>query len=366
MKKTNSFIILLIFTIIFLVVPTIYITYPGINNVKESNLIQKISEEEKSKLKQDINNDYQTDIDALEEKYKNLRADIVLKYDNKETEIKKRYDDLINYLDTKYKKQMGEEGWYEEQTKKSSEKSDYTMEEYDKIRTNDEEERLEIKALEERKIREKDVLTETKENEIDKLKYLNNSKELIKAKGIKQILIGIIIVLIYFIIIFGMYNKLVKNKNKVSEKWSKIEVLLKRRNDLIPNIVEVVKGYTKHENNTLENVIEARNLSMNANDKNSSIKANNNLTNNINKLFMLTENYPKLQANDHFMQLQNQLKETEDKIAYSRIEYNKAVLNYKNTIETIPTNILASIFEFKSETFYDIDEKIYENVTIDL
>src|SRR5574344_2109830 len=105
---------------------------------------------------------------------------------------------------------------------------------------------------------------------------------------------------------------------------------------------------------------------MNANDKNSSIKANNNLTNNINKLFMLTENYPKLQANDHFMQLQNQLKETEDKIAYSRIEYNKAVLNYKNTIETIPTNILASIFEFKSETFYDIDEKIYENVTIDL
>lgn len=95
MKKTNSFIILLIFTIIFLVVPTIYITYPGINNVKESNLIQKISEEEKSKLKQDINNDYQTDIDALEEKYKNLRADIVLKYDNKETEIKKRYDDLI-------------------------------------------------------------------------------------------------------------------------------------------------------------------------------------------------------------------------------------------------------------------------------
>src|SRR5574344_495704 len=231
--------------------------------------------------------------------------------------IKKRYDDLINYLDTKYKKQMGEEGWYEEQTKKSSEKSDYTMEQYDKIRKNDEEERLEIKALEERKKREKDVLTETKENEINKLKYLNNSKKLIKAKEIKQILICIIIVLIYFIIIFGMYNKLVKNKNKVSEKWSKIEVLLKRRNDLIPNIVEVVKGYTKHENNTLENVIEARNLSMNANDKNSSIKANNNLTNNINKLFMLTENYPKLQANDHFMQLQNQLKETEDKIAYS-------------------------------------------------
>lgn len=363
MKKTNSFIILLIFTIIFLVVPTIYITYPGINNVKESNLIQKISEEEKSKLKQDINNDYQTDIDALEEKYKNLRADIVLKYDNKETEIKKRYDDLINYLDTKYKKQMGEEGWYEEQTKKSSEKSDYTMEEYDKIRTNDEEERLEIKALEERKIREKDVLTETKENEIDKLKYLNNSKELIKAKGIKQILIGIIIVLIYFIIIFGMYNKLVKNKNKVSEKWSKIEVLLKRRNDLIPNLVEVTKGYANHERETLIEVVNKRNNSNNLSDI---AKKSEETTRSVKKLLAISESYPDLKANELFNNLQIELTGTEDKIAFARQFYNDCVQRYNTSIMIFPNNIFAKILKYDKKEYFKVSNSDKELVKVKL
>lgn len=169
------------------------------------------------------------------------------------------------------------------------------------------------------------------------------------------IFLGILVVLL-FLFIMGTYNSLVKLRNLVKDQWAQIDVLLKRRADLIPNIVETVKGYAGHEKETLEAVINARNKAVNATTTESEISANGELTQALGRLFALTEAYPDLKANTNFMQLQNNLKETEDKIAYARQFYNDAVLGYKNKLEMFPTNIVASIFNFEPETFFEATE----------
>ena len=142
----------------------------------------------------------------------------------------------------------------------------------------------------------------------------------------------------------------------VKDQWAQIEVLLKRRADLIPNIVETVKGYASHEKETLENVISARNKAVSANTPESEMKANGELTQALGRLFALAEAYPDLKANTNFMQLQDELKNTEDKIAYARQFYNDAVLKYKNKLEMFPSNIIANMFGFKPEPFFEANE----------
>ena len=171
--------------------------------------------------------------------------------------------------------------------------------------------------------------------------------------------IGIILGVVALVVLFfvSTYNGLVKLRNKVKDQWSQIDVLLKRRADLIPNLVETVKGYAKHESETLEAVIAARNKAVSATTTEEEMKANGELTGALSRLFALAESYPDLKANTNFMDLQNNLKETEDKIAYARQFYNDAVLKYKNKLEMFPSNIIASMFGFKPEPFFEATEK---------
>ena len=163
------------------------------------------------------------------------------------------------------------------------------------------------------------------------------------------IIIVILVLLVLYVI--GAYNGLVMARNKVKDQWAQIDVQLKKRVDLIPNLVETVKGYAKHEKGTLTEVIEARNKAVSANTVNEKIKANSELTGAISKLFALSEAYPELKANENFMSLQADLKETEDKISYARGFYNDTVLTYNNLREQFPSSIIASMFKFEKLEF---------------
>ena len=176
------------------------------------------------------------------------------------------------------------------------------------------------------------------------------------------IIVGLLILLAFYVI--GVYNKLVNARNKVNNQWSQIDVQLKRRADLIPNLVETVKGYAKHEKGTLKEVIEARNKYVSAGTVNDKIDAENQLTGALNKLFALTEAYPELKANENFMSLQNDLKDTEDKITYARQFYNDTAMNFNNLVEMFPSNIIASIFGFKRYQFFEASEKEKETPSV--
>lgn len=170
-------------------------------------------------------------------------------------------------------------------------------------------------------------------------------------------IIGICVLVVIIVLIIIGYNQLVKLRNMVKDQWSQIDVLLKRRYDLIPNLVETVKGYAAHEKETLEAVINARNKATTTSSVEDSSIANNELTGALNKLFALTESYPNLKANTNFLDLQANLKETEDKISYARQFYNDSVLKYNNKVEMIPTNIVAMLFGFKKYDFFEISDE---------
>ncbi len=177
------------------------------------------------------------------------------------------------------------------------------------------------------------------------------------------ITLAIVLFLILYVIV--TYNKLVVLRNRVRDQWAQIDVQLKRRFDLIPNLVNTIKGYTKHESETLQNVIKARNTFLNASSKEEEIKADGELTNAMTKLFALTEAYPDLKANHSFMDLQEELTSTENKISVARQFYNDTVLVLNNKIETIPSNFVAGIFHFKKEPFLKANEQERENVKVE-
>ena len=155
----------------------------------------------------------------------------------------------------------------------------------------------------------------------------------------------------------SVYNSLVTNKMQTKEAWSTIETQLKRRYDLIPNLIETVKSYAKHESKTLENVINARNMAMSVKD--SSVQKEqyeNMLTGTLKSLFALSENYPDLKANQNFMQMQQDLKDTEDKIQATRQFYNTTVMGYNTAIAVFPKNIIAKWFKFEPERFFELEE----------
>ena len=168
-------------------------------------------------------------------------------------------------------------------------------------------------------------------------------------------LIVLLIVVVLGIYVASCYNKLILNRNKVKDSWAQIDVQLKRRADLIPNLVETVKGYAKHEKETLEEVIKARNSFNTASTIEEEIEANNQITGALNRLFALSEAYPELKANANFMSLQTDLKDVEDKISYARQFYNDIVLTYNNAVEMFPSNIIANMFNFKKEKFFEIE-----------
>lgn len=169
------------------------------------------------------------------------------------------------------------------------------------------------------------------------------------------LVVGVVLVLAFYLI--GTYNNLVNARNKVNDQFAQIDVQLKRRSDMIPNLVETVKGYAKHEEKTLTEVVEARNKMANASGINEELEASNQVTSALNKLFALSESYPDLKANQNFLSLQSDLKETEDKLSYARSFYNDTVLNYNNLREKFPSNIVAKMFKFNKIDFFKTEEK---------
>lgn len=163
--------------------------------------------------------------------------------------------------------------------------------------------------------------------------------------------------LMFIFYLIAIYNTLVQLRNRVSDQWSQIDVELKRRADLIPNIVETVKGYAKHEKETFDNVIKARNNFNKATTKEEEIAAGDALSGALTKLFALAEAYPELKANENYLELQEELKETEDKVAMARRLYNDTVLSLNNKVEMFPSNIVAKMFSFKKEDFLKTEEK---------
>lgn len=169
------------------------------------------------------------------------------------------------------------------------------------------------------------------------------------------IIVGVLALLVFYVI--GIYNKLVNARNKVENQFSQVDIQLKRRADLIPNLVETVKGYAKHEEGTLKGVIEARNKAVNAGTINEKVEANNELTGALNKLFALAEAYPDLKANENFLKLQEDLKDTEDKITYARQFYNDSAMAFNNLVQMFPSNIVANMFNFKPYDYFKIAEE---------
>ncbi|MFA5763900.1 MAG: LemA family protein [archaeon] len=178
------------------------------------------------------------------------------------------------------------------------------------------------------------------------------------------VLIGIIIVL--FIIIIVIYNGLISMRNAVKNSWHGIDIQLKRRKDLIPNLVETVKGYSKYEKNLLEEITKIRTALINS-DQNvkKSAAADELLSQNLKSLFAVAENYPKLKANENFLKLQYELTNTEDEISAARRIYNNNVRDYNIAIESFPKNILASIFGFLKEDYFTATKEERENVKAD-
>ena len=214
-----------------------------------------------------------------------------------------------------------------------------------------------IKKIDESKQREIDNNKNNKENEINDINLLNKKNQNNKNKAILNIIIGFIIILIPLIYIMIVYNKLTKLYNKVKESWSSVNVYLKQRTDLIPNLVEIVKGYSGYEKDALTEITNIRNKILKSESKKETIEQNEKLDKDLNNLFALIESYPELKADSNFIDLQNNLKEIENKIALARTIYNKSVLNYKNKLEMFPSNIVGQIFNFKSELFFEIDKE---------
>jgi len=180
---------------------------------------------------------------------------------------------------------------------------------------------------------------------------------------ITWIVIGAIVLLVIFAI--GIYNRLVRLRNRVEAAWSQIDVQLKRRYDLIPNLVETVKGYAAHERETLDAVITARQQTAQADSVEDRAQAENMLTGALRQLFAVAEAYPDLKANQNFLALQEELTGTESRIAFSRQFYNEQVLAYDNATETFPTNIFASAFNFKPKPYFEVEEASREPVRVD-
>lgn len=176
------------------------------------------------------------------------------------------------------------------------------------------------------------------------------------------VIVGIVVLLVLWLV--GVFNGLVTLRNRIKEAWSDIDVQLKRRYDLIPNLIETVKGYAKHEKKVFEEVTKARTAAMNAEGAHDKAEAENMLSNTLKRLFAVSEDYPQLKANENFLHLQQELTDTEDKIEASRRFYNGNVRDYNIKIQVFPNNIVAPMFGFHGEEFFKAEEGEREVVKV--
>lgn len=377
-----------------------YILKPNISNLKELNNTKEFTKEEQNKLINEINDkysllnkeintkydenvnkineEYLTDKTKLDNKYSDLSKEITEKYSLKEKEINKKISELEynqkneffkNGLSKKYYSIQDEISALQSEKStnmknKSDEEWNLTNKKMAEENTLNKKKNNDLKTQENEKTENLEKSNKDKEYEIEKIKNINSERLINKIKYIALIFLSILIILIPIIYVIIVFNKLIKLRNQVKESWSTIDILLKKRTDLIPNIVEVIKGYSKYEKKTITEIIKARSNVLNATSKEESIKNNEALSKSVDKILLLKEEYPELKADKNYMSLQNKLSDLEDEISNSRIKYNKDVLKYKNEIEKVPSNIIANIFKFKPELFFEIDKEEKENKKI--
>ncbi len=392
--------IFIIFYVIVIILSGIFVIKPGINKLSYSSNMKEYSLEEVTRLTDEINNKYIVLEKDVNEKYEGSISEINSKYDLEVNELEIEYDLKEEEISNNYsslKKKLKEEmnsilakqnneffanglskRYYELQTEyslKNDEYSDYTVKESKEKFENENKKNKEVREIDKKrnellssidgnKKSELNRLKSNKEEEISNITNVKEKKNRIKLEAIIYITLGIILILLPSIYIVITYNKLTHLYNSVKEKWSQVDIYLKQRVDLIPNIVESIKGSTSFEKDTLTSITNARNNAYKASNKEDEIIANEELSNNIKKLLVLHEDYPELKSNENFMNLQNNLREIEDDIASSRSEYNKSVLNYKNKLDIFPSNIVGVLFKFKNELFFEIKEDEKENKSI--
>ncbi len=177
------------------------------------------------------------------------------------------------------------------------------------------------------------------------------------------LIIAVVVILVGWVVL--TYNRLVQLRNRIEAAWSQIDVQLKRRYDLIPNLIETVKGYAAHERETLDAVTRARQQAVDARGIEDQAQAENMLTQTLRQLFAVAEAYPDLKANQNFLALQEELTGTEGRIAYARQFYNESVLSYDNALETFPTNIIAGSFNFEAKPYFETETGTREAVRVD-
>jgi LemA protein len=177
------------------------------------------------------------------------------------------------------------------------------------------------------------------------------------------IILGLLVLVAIYVLV--TYNGLVGMRNRIENAWAQIDVQLKRRYDLIPNLVETVKGYAAHERDTLEAVIQARNVAMAAEGPQDQAAAENMITGALKSVFALSEAYPDLKANQNFLNLQEELTGTEGRIAYARQFYNDTVYRYNTKIQSVPSNIVANQFNFSEREYFEVDDAARGNVQVD-
>ena len=182
-----------------------------------------------------------------------------------------------------------------------------------------------------------------------------------------MLVVWIVVILVIVVVLYGVitYNGLVSMRNRIENAWAQIDVQLKRRYDLIPNLVETVKGYAAHERETLEKVVQARNMAMAAQGPQDQAAAENMITGALKSVFALSEAYPDLKANQNFLNLQEELTGTEGRIAYARQFYNDSVYRYNTKIQSVPANVIANQFSFDEREYFEVDEASRGNVEVD-
>lgn len=377
-----------------------FIMIPNIKKLNEINKVKVYTEEERINLINEINDKY-NDLDKQKSnEYNDKKVEIENKYTKINEETKNKYDNLINDMNDKYDKKYKDysakiinvetsrnnEFWsnglskrYYElnedyislvsergniEAERNEEKRNYENEKNKDIAKNNELLEEEIENNLKEKEKELDNLYVLRINELNEINSYNEKISTQKRNYILCIIISIIIIILPLIYVIFIYNHFTKLLNNVKEKWSQVDVVLKQRNDLIPNIVEVVKGYSNFEKKTLTEVVNARNNALKSSSKEDEIESNKKLGNLVKKMMALFEKYPELKANKNFKSLQNNLVDIENHLSFARSQYNKAVLSYKNLLEMYPSNMFGIIFDFKPEMFFEMSKNEIATIKI--
>lgn len=395
--KSKGIVLCTLDIIIVFLICSLFLIVPAVKSINHILDTKELTKEEKSSLINEVNDEYSKKLESLNNKYNDKDNSINLKYDPLISEVNDKYDNLIKETKLKFedeKVSLNEElSTKKSETNKEFMKNGFSKKYYSlndevtslqsKLNDLDKELSSEVSKLESNKksevtpyvinknslLRENSINKEkelsslevSKNKEIDSINKDDNKSVKIGIQVLK-IVLAVVITLIPVFYIIKVYNKLTKLSNDIEESYSKVLIYLKKRSDLIPNIVSVVKGYSSHEKNTLKDVVSARNKVVKSSNKDEEIKNNEILDSKLSSIFILNEEYPELKSDKSFNKLIEELKNIEDSISIARDEYNSCVLKYMNVTEVFPSNLVSNVFSFKKESFYK--SEVVENVKV--